>query len=212
MSFEVKSLSFRRMGFYLFRNLNLNLLPGQLLWVQGANGTGKSSLLKILAGLIFPTKGAIYWKALSIRHSDTTYYNDLFYLGHTEGLRNTLTPVENYYYQCLLSGEVYNAASVESFYQALSTLQIGALKHQTCATLSAGQRRKVALSIAVVLKKTCWILDEPFTSLDEGSIETVKTLLFQHVRQGGIVVVVSHSRIEYAQYNLTLCHGQLNFS
>ncbi len=190
MIFEVKNLACRRGERYLFRKLSFSLQEGQLFVVQGQNGAGKSSLLKILAGLGAPLKGSIQWQGKPLRRFDTDYHAVMSYLGHKNSLRKTLSPLENIYAHSILSGS--KASLLSNAEELLCAFDLGQHAHLPCEKLSAGQKRKVALSTIILQQKLIWILDEPFTALDEVSIQALVNFFKAHLAKKGIIVIASH--------------------
>ncbi len=186
MKLEAKQLSLSRGNRPLFRNLNISLMAGELVFIEGPNGAGKSSLLKLLAGLFIPDKGHISWE----NRRQTTLSEDIAYLGHKDGLRKALTPIENIDYQLSLANVVVASNKIA---EILDTLALGSMQHLQCSKLSAGQKRKVALAALFLKNKPLWILDEPFTALDAVSTALCQGLLAQHLAQGGMVVMASHN-------------------
>jgi heme exporter protein A len=193
MNFEVKNLAFSREHRYLFRKVNFSLSAGDLLHVQGFNGAGKSSLLKILIGLISPQKGHVFWHGKAIHSDYSAFCEKVSYLGHKDGLKKTLTPIENVHHHLVLSGSACNQAMTNDL---LQTLDLSRLRNTPCQRLSAGQRRKVALIPIILAKKPLWVLDEPFTALDNESINRLQALFFAHVAQGGMIIMASHIALE----------------
>lgn len=189
MRLETKNISYQSKNKYLFRNLNINLLPGELLMVQGQNGAGKSTLLKILVGLLSPKKGGVYWQNESIAQS-MSYHKHLAYLGHQDGLRLELTAMENMKLQAALSQCKADQKTL------LNILSCFTLPNTLCHQLSAGQKRKVALGALLLKNKPLWILDEPYTALDKQSMTQFNEYLYRHLRQNGMVVMASHIPFE----------------
>lgn len=190
MHFEVKNLSCSRGNRHLFRNLNICLPAGKLLFITGSNGAGKSSLLKILAGLISPEKGYVTWCERNIKHESSWYHANMSYLGHKDSLKKALTPYENITHQLSVGEGTDSKTEIKSL---LTMLELQQFAHTSCQQLSAGQRRKVALAALMLKKRPLWILDEPFTALDATSVSTVKTCFQQHTAQGGMIIMASHS-------------------
>ncbi len=193
MNVEVKNLSFARADQYLFRNLNFKLAPGQMLIIQGHNGSGKSTLLKILAGLIQPNKGCVTWGKQKISDSEQ-FLCDLSYLGHRDGLNLGLNAKENIKVLLALGGV---AVKQDEMTTLLEKLNLSAHMSKVCQKLSAGQRRKVALSAIALKRKRLWILDEPFTSLDDNSIDAVNHLMKNHLSNNGMIIMASHIEMSH---------------
>lgn len=176
--FKVKNLACIKGKQYLFRNLSFFLSSGELLLVQGANGSGKSSLLKILAGLATSERGTIDRKS------------EVAYIGHLTGIKRGLTVLENIDMQLLLSRHTQDETEIDLI---LKNFEIDHQAHRLCSRLSMGQQRKVALASIVLKQKPIWILDEPFTALDKNSAATLCRYINLHLSTGGIVIVASHA-------------------
>ena len=184
----------------LFRGLNLSLDRGQLLRVEGANGSGKTSLLRLLAGLGLPAAGEVHWQGRPIRRQREAYAQDLLYLGHLGGLKDELTPVENLQIEAGLSGlsRVDDAAIAEALAQ-------WGLVRQTrlpLRVLSAGQKRRAVLARLSLSTARLWILDEPFNALDVDAVALLGRRLEAHVAGGGLAVVTSHMPLPIAPAQL----------
>jgi heme exporter protein A len=180
----------------LFSGLNLSLGSGRLLQVGGANGSGKTSLLRILCGLLTPSQGEVRWNgAPAARHRDE-FNRDMAYLGHLNGLKDELTPAENLETAAGLSGR---ASDRKSRLDALEALGVARQADLPVRHLSQGQRRRVALArIALAKAAPLWILDEPFNALDAQAVAQVEKMLAEHVAQGGMVVMATHLRTKIA--------------
>ena len=180
MKLVARNLSCTRGTRVLFRDLSFKLGSGELLWVQGQNGAGKSTLLKVLAGLCSPCSGDVVCDA------------PLSFLGHQLGLRRVLTIQENINYHLNLAGVSTNKHK-EDF---LKKLQLNAYSDLPCSQLSAGQQRKVAFMIVALKQNPLWIVDEPFTALDKGSVGIVSKMMSAHLQEGGMIIMASHSEFE----------------
>jgi heme exporter protein A len=193
MALVAKNLSFARGNKNLFRNLNINLSAGEILYIRGLNGSGKTTLLKILAGLIHADKGEVSWQSTAISQSED-YRASLSYLGHKDGLKLGLSVKENINIQLALSNSHPKREEISKVCKYLGLLEHALLP---CHQLSAGLKRKVALGAIVLKGKPLWILDEPFTSLDNKSIEIFHEMLTQHLTNHGMVIMVSHIPMSY---------------
>jgi len=198
MILNVKRLACYKGNKYLFRDLNFSVSPGQLLLIQGQNGSGKSSLLKILAGLSVPEKGKVYWGSDTIWKQRDKYCNQMSFLGHKEGMKRNLTPIENIR-DLLIMAEL--PTHEEKMKQILAAVQLQAHAHYPCYQLSQGQRRKVALCALLVKQKPLWLLDEPFTALDKESIYHLQQRFIEHLRQNGMIVIASHTALDFIDLN-----------
>jgi heme exporter protein A len=159
---EAADLQCERGGRTLFRNLSLSLPPGELLRICGPNGSGKTSLLKILCGLLPPAAGEVRWQGRSIRSLREEYSRQLLYLGHAPAVKDELTAAENLRIACTLAGLSVSAEEV-----AAAVGRFGIPADTALRQLSQGQRRRAALArLALSGKVPLWLLDEPFTALD----------------------------------------------
>jgi heme exporter protein A len=187
-----KGLSCRRGSEWLFKGLDFECGSGQLLWLRGSNGSGKTSLLRILAGLSQADEGQ-----LSFRTKDMGAFKAmLVYIGHTNGLKDDLSALESLGFVAKLHGR---AGDAETLGLALRRLAIHHRRHAAVRTLSQGQRRRVALSrLALEHEPGLWILDEPFDSLDAQGIDVINNLLKEHLERGGGVIMTSHVPLNLA--------------
>lgn len=181
----------------LFSQLEFKLSSGQLLLVEGDNGSGKTSLLRILCGIRLPDKGKVIWntslddqQTKSLVHSHDGYAGDMAFLGHLDGNKLDLTVVENLSFSASLTHG--NDCSIE---QALKKVNLNLFDDVFVSNLSAGQRRRLSLARLILSGATLWILDEPFTALDIKGIEMAEREIEQHLNHGGMVVMTSHHSV-----------------
>jgi heme exporter protein A len=174
----------------LFADLSFSLGPHTLLEVRGANGSGKTSLLRILCGLLTPAAGTITWNGLDVHDEREEYGAQLAYVGHLNGIKDDLSPLENLHYAGRIAGLAVNDRAVEA---ALDRMGLSAFRHAPCRTLSQGQRRRVSLArLCLSGARPLWVLDEPFTALDAASLALTRTLFETHLVAGGMLVLTSH--------------------
>ena len=177
----------------LFTGLSFSVAQRTLLEVRGPNGSGKTSLLRTLCGLLPPAAGTIRWRGDDIRANGDEYRADLAYLGHLTGVKDELTGPENLRFTAAASGL---NASGEQIDAALHKLGLQNFRHLPCKALSQGQRRRVALArLCLSAARTLWILDEPFTALDTAALALVQSLIEEHLERGGIVVLTTHQEV-----------------
>ncbi len=191
---EAKGLSCRRGKRRLFRELSFSLAAGAALHIAGPNGSGKTSLLRILAGLLPEDDGEVLWNGVAIRAQIDDFHAALCFLGHQTGVKAELTPRENLRAAAALVGASTIAAD-----QALLQMELAQQADNLCARLSAGQRQRVALARLLLRSAPLWLLDEPCASLDYASQRQVEGLLSAHVRGGGMVVFTTHQSISLEQ-------------
>lgn len=182
---EARNLSCIRDERVLFSELNFVLTSGQVLLIEGANGAGKTSLLRILTGFRKPDDGDLFWDDLLIDDTQD-FYQDTAYIGHNNGLKDTLTAEENLHYAQAL------ASITATIDDALEQVGLNGYQDTLVRFMSAGQRRRLALARLLCTHKPLWILDEPFTSLDRASIRLFEQFITAHVTQGGLVIMTSH--------------------
>ncbi|MDO8939721.1 MAG: cytochrome c biogenesis heme-transporting ATPase CcmA [Methylicorpusculum sp.] len=184
--FEARQLSCIRDDRVLFANLDFQVNGGQVLLIEGPNGSGKTSLLRILTGLRLPDEGELFWCGSSLEELDSSFYQHIAYVSHGNGLKDDLSVEENLRYARAF-GE-----STLTIDQALEKVGLMGYQDTPVRYLSAGQRRRLALARLLCMKKSLWILDEPFTSLDKKSIATFEQFIQSHVADNGLVVMTSH--------------------
>jgi heme exporter protein A len=172
----------------LFANLDFTVHTGQVLLLEGQNGSGKTSLLRIICGFREPDTGAVSWCGEEIPHSQ--YYSDMAYVGHLDGIKKELTVQENLRLSLALgrSGKL-------SIQQALEKVQLVGYDDTLIQALSAGQKRRLSLARLLITHNILWILDEPFTSLDKQGIVLIESLMAEHCSNGGMIVMTSHHDI-----------------
>jgi heme exporter protein A len=208
---SVKQLECIRGTKTLFRNVSFELNQGQVLRVEGANGSGKTSLMRIVCGLLKPAGGEVRWKNSPLSALGTDYYADAAYLGHTNGLKDELSALENL---CLASELNACTPSEAMAFELLK--QVGLLGRERLPTkvLSQGQKRRVALARIKLIPKSLWLLDEPLAALDNQAIGFVEDMLSHHLANGGSAILTTHQPINtpvsntiYLQLNNTLTTG-----
>lgn len=180
----------------LFSGLYFTLRDGGLLRVAGANGSGKTSLLRIMCGLLAPTQGVVHWLGDDIRMLREEFWKQIVYIGHANALKDDLTAVENLVVACTLAGM---KVSSEQACAALHSLGLDGCEFLPIRVLSQGQRRRAALARLVLEQASpLWILDEPFTALDTAATDYVQELIAQHIARGAMVVYTTHQELRIA--------------
>ena len=183
-SLDVEGLACERGDRRLFDELSFTLTAGEVLLVEGANGSGKTTLLRTLCGLRQPDTGTIKWCGESCQSVRPEFYEKLTYIGHLPGIKDDLTPLENLDVDCTLHSP---RAGIDAM-AALDKVGLFGFEDVPSRTLSAGQRRRVALARLFLIDTQLWILDEPFTALDVKGVEMLKACIDDHVSNGGMLV------------------------
>ncbi|MEO8158228.1 MAG: cytochrome c biogenesis heme-transporting ATPase CcmA [Betaproteobacteria bacterium] len=180
----------------LFHDLSFRLEAKQALRVGGENGSGKTSLLRMLAGLSPPQAGEILWDDTRIAALGEDYRRDLLFLGHANALKDDLTPVENLRSALLLAG---HAVGEPALREALVRQGLASVVDLPARLLSQGQKRRVALArLGFCTDKPLWVLDEPFAALDAAAVAHVATAVTAYLRGGGMVVFTTHQEVGLA--------------
>lgn len=189
--FVIKNLSLIRNEKTIFQNINCALEAGSILQIQGQNGAGKTSLLRILAGLINPSEGEIFWQQQLINQQREDFCRALLYLGHTSSIRANLTVYEN----IIASLQLAAKNDLAQIIPALEYFNLQSYRDTLVQYLSAGQQKRVALSRLFLLSSPLWVLDEPFSAIDQNGVQLIENLLLNHAQRGGIVIFTSHQAI-----------------
>lgn len=176
----------------LFKGINFSLTEGALLLVQGGNGQGKTSLLRLLTGLSRPEEGEVRWCGVAIQKNREDFHAEMIYLGHANGVKDDLNPVENLSFAEGLQGRAFEQARAISI---LERLGLSRCLDLPCRVLSFGQRRRVALSALLLADAKLWILDEPLTGLDVHAVTLMEGLIRDHLTSGGMVVATTHQAL-----------------
>ena len=193
-SLRLESITCVRGDRTLFEELNLEIKPGSILRISGDNGSGKSSLLRILCGLLTPHAGKVFWGSDPITEDRDQFHGELIYLGHIPALKADFSAIENLMSLALLGGQ---SISNEEAMNALREAGLDRQAHRFIRTLSQGQKQRIALSrLLLPQPKSIWILDEPFNALDRDANRALQNLLINHVNHGGIVALSSHQDLQ----------------
>jgi heme exporter protein A len=189
---SVKDLLCERDERVLFQNLSFSVVAGEIWQVEGSNGSGKTSLLRILCGLNDEFDGRIEWYGQDIRKARQDFNQSLFYLGHTPAINKTLTPKENLSWFCASRG-LQKQAEIKG---ALNSFNLYGYDDMPCYQLSAGQQRRVSLARMKLSDAPLWIVDEPFTALDKQGVNELEIFFAEHAAHGGAVILTTHHRLE----------------
>ncbi len=177
---------------HVLRGVSLSVRGGQILQLRGANGAGKTSLLRALCGLMHLEEGRVVWDGRNVREDLAGYHSQLAYLGHEPPLKGDLTAAENIRYWI----GVRRSLGTEAIEGALERVGIQPLSGRLVRTLSAGQRRRVALAGLLLMATPLWLLDEPTTNLDVEGVRLVTSLVAEQAARGGIVIAAMHSDLD----------------
>ena len=190
---EVSNLKCVRGERQLFDDVGFRLESGKLLYLRGANGAGKTSLLRLLCGLSPAEAGQILWNGVPIDELGEIYQRDLFYLGHHNALQEALTVNENLAFYSALAGAIPSQADTAN---ALARLGLRGCQSRLVRHLSQGQKRRVALSRLMLNRARLWVLDEPFVALDQAAIQLLADVVAAHLSKGGLAVLTSHQQVD----------------
>lgn len=171
----------------LFDQLNIEIYAGNIVQIEGANGSGKTSLLRILAGLSQPFEGEVFFNNQPINHSREEFYQHLLYLGHLPGVKGEMNAQENLLFNLALHNEARNDID-----DVLSKVNLTGFEDSLASHLSAGQHRRISLARLYQSKAKVWILDEPFTAIDKQGVHALEQLFKDHLKQGGCVILTTH--------------------
>ncbi len=183
---SVNNLSCQRGYNLLFENLSFELNSGEVLRISGQNGSGKTSLLKIIAGLNTPEMGSIEFD--QNQSNSEKYQIETLYLGHYAALSSELSCIENLEYLTNLNTEILTP----NFHDALKEVGLENYEHEPAGNLSAGQKRRVALSLLFISQSRVWLLDEPFTALDSDGTKIIENQIEKHCANGGLCILTTH--------------------
>ena len=180
----------------VFDGIGFDLANGGLLRVRGPNGSGKTSLLRMVCGLLQPAAGNIEWNGRGIDALGEEYYRDLAYIGHLNAVKDELKAGENLRFCARLAGVPATEALIDA---TLREFAFDGLEHLPCKFLSQGQKRRLALArLRLSATRAVWVLDEPFAALDAAGIEAVRLVVEEHLERGGLVLLTTHQEVAVA--------------
>ncbi len=189
MSLSAENLSCERNGRLVFSQLNFKVATGGCAELRGTNGSGKSSLLRALAGLVPFSTGQTRF------NDNVDFTTALHFIAHQDAIKNAMTVAENMQFWC----NVLGGSSITS---ALSAFRLDALKHEPAQLLSAGQRRRLALSRLFLSKRPIWLLDEPMTALDQATQTLLRGHIADHLKNNGIVIAATHGDLGFTPHHV----------
>ena len=177
----------------LFKEVNFSLAPGTFLQLQGPNGSGKTSLLRIICRLLAQAEGEIRWQGANISSLGEEYFTSVTYVGHRNGVKDEFSALENLRVSNGLNGLEIDENRARD---VLKRMGLGGRESLPARLLSEGQRRRIALARLVVCNTSVWLLDEVLTSLDKVAIGLIRSLIEEHLSNGGIAIVATHQELE----------------
>jgi heme exporter protein A len=200
--FDIRGLRCERDERLLFRDLSFAITAGEVVQVEGPNGSGKTSLLRILSGLSQQFDGELHWCGEPMPRAKLAFRADLFYLGHAPAVKALLTPLENLRWS--LAGETHTHKAIMA---GLKEVGLYGYEDVPCFSLSAGQQRRVALARLYLTTARLWILDEPFTAIDKSGVAALEWHISAHAQRGGGVILTTHHALQlpgnFRKLNLT---------
>lgn len=188
------SIAFERDDCLLFSGICLSLESGEILQIEGPNGVGKTTLLRILSTALTPSAGKLFWQGSDVARHRQLYLQNLLFLGHLPGLKQSLSPTEN----LIWWRRTHRDRSLLKNEEILSSLGLCGYEDTPCYALSAGQQRRAVLARLLVTEARLWILDEPFTAIDKQGVADLEALLIAHARRGGMAVLSTHQDLGIA--------------
>ncbi len=173
---------------HVLRGLSVEAAPGDCVHLAGPNGSGKTTLLRVLAGLLTPEQGGVSWQGQPIAADRDAYAATISYLGHSDGLKPDFTARENLAFECGLR-RVLEAGDIDA---VLAQVGLSGAREQPARSLSAGQRRRLAMARVILSQAGLWLLDEPFTNLDTDGVQMLAGVIARHLDAGGAALIASH--------------------
>ena len=186
---KITDLSCTRGDRDLFENLNFSLQSGEVLQIAGQNGCGKTSLLRILSGLMTASAGNIFWDNCPVNESD--YKQDFIYFGHHSAIKDELTALENLQFARKLQND-----NGKDLFEILARFTLAGFEDIPCHFLSAGQKRRVGLARLLISNCPLWILDEPFTALDKDGVKDFEQICHEHIELKGMIILTTHQSLQ----------------
>ena len=186
---KATSLTCIREDRLLFDQLNIEINAGEIVQVEGPNGSGKTSLLRILAGLSQPYEGEVLFQNQRIPQCREEFHQNLLYLGHLAGVKGEMNAQENLAFNLALQGINEGKDAIN---KVLASVNLSGFEYSLASHLSAGQHRRISLARLYKSKAKIWILDEPFTAIDKQGVYNLEQLFKAHISQGGCIILTTH--------------------
>jgi heme exporter protein A len=187
-SLNVEGVHVWRGDRHVLRGVSFSIGPGKLLHIAGSNGVGKTTLLRVVCGLIAPESGEVRWQGRDIRYERESYQANIAFAAHDAALKADLTALENLRFAVGLRRKVADPELLD----VMQRTGAGDYADLPARVLSAGQRRRVAMARVLACRAPLWLLDEPFSNLDAVGVEVISRLIDEHIGDGGAAVVVAH--------------------
>ncbi|MBA6230613.1 cytochrome c biogenesis heme-transporting ATPase CcmA [Colwellia sp. MB3u-22] len=178
----------------LFEALNFSVFSGNIIQVEGPNGSGKTSLLRILAGLSQPYDGTVLFREQNITEQSDEFHQNILYIGHLPGVKGEITAQENLEFTLALHGNDVSTAE-----ETLEKVNLLGFENALASHLSAGQHRRISLARLWQSTAPIWILDEPFTAIDKRGVEKLEQLFLAHAQRGGCVILTTHQDLSFPE-------------
>jgi len=195
MQFFGENLSCIRGERVVFSRLNFHVKPGNTLIITGSNGSGKTSLLRLMAGLTTPESGYISWEDDPILAIPEDHSDRLHYIGHLNALKSTISVLEN-----IKSWSYLHGGNAKNVINAIKSLNLDGLKDIPCRYLSSGQKQRVTLARLIASEAPLWLLDEPTNTLDQNSIDLLHSLINKHLEKGGMLIIATNTELQVEKY------------
>ena len=206
--FEAQSLECVRDDRLLFSDLSFSVSEAEVLQIEGHNGSGKTSLLRIICGLRLPESGQVIWQGEPVSSNREDYYENMVYIGHLPCIKADLTVLENVRSLLDTRSLSLSDAKIEI---ALEKVGLASYEDVPGKALSSGQRRRILLAFIELSKAKLWILDEPLTALDVQGVDLMESMILEHRQAGGSVIFTTHHGMQLDCEMSSVQLGRINF-